>query len=546
MVSFPTNIHTVYPTKIEESESHFYRRCPQNPVTRAVAIVSLTLQYIYFIPQRAIRTYLSGQRDILHASKVGNQITRQLPRDSGSLPSSFNLNPVTREYISCPSCHCLYPFSPLDNPENDDTTSHCVHRRTPESSACNFSLWKQVKLRGQVKYAPCRKYLHQDLKSWIGRMLSRKGMEDIINQLPQQAQLHENGAVKDIWSSKALLELKDESGAPFLPAPPGEGRLVFGLSVDSFNPFYNKTAKQSVSSTGIWLVLLNLPEDLRYLHENVCVLGVIPGPDKPSQDEINHYLSLVVDDILEFWNTGVFFSRTYNHLCGIIYKGMLVPLICDMLAARQVIGIASAPTSHYFCTYCDLDIDDIAILERSEWPAKNVAHIRHYAELWKEASNEKQRSLLFEASGLRYSPLLRLPYWNPVLYTIIDSMHTLDLNLFQNHCRKLFQIDLKHLGGDASRIRVTSLAESSTKQITSRDRKDLQASLSKCQEVVRLNLPGLLQDLLAFHRKVLYTICVEQDIKKEGHTLVVGTRWVLANNIYEWVREIVSLYGFWI
>ena len=523
----------VYP-KIRESESNFYQRGPRNAVARAVGIVSLTLEYIYFFPRRAMRAYLSGQSDILRINQIGNQVTslRRLPKDPRPTPSSFNLNPVTREYISCPSCHCLYSYNPLDNPENDDAISRCMHRSTPESPVCNSNLWKQVNLGGQIKHAPCRKYLHQDLKSWIGRMLSRKGMEDTIRQLPQQA---ENGAVKDIWTSEALLKLKDQSGTPFLPAPPGEGRLIFGLSIDSFNPFYNKTAKQSVSSTGIWLVLFNLPEDQRYLHENICVLGIIPGPDKPSRDEINHYLSLVVDDILEFWNTGVFFSRTYNYLYGMLYKGMLVPVICDMLAARQVIGAASAPTSHHFCTYCDLDIDDISVLERSEWPAKDVNHIRRYAQLWKDASNEKQRSSLFEASGLRYSPLLRLPYWNPVLYTVIDSMHTLDLNLFQNHCRTLFQIDLKHLGGDASCI---SAPDPSPKQITSADRKDLRTSLSKCREVVRLNPAGLLQDLLSFHRKVLYTVCMEEDIKGDGHTLVVGTRWVLANNIHHWVRRL--------
>lgn len=207
-----------------------------------------------------------------------------------------------------------------------------------------------------------------------------------------------------------------------------------------------------------------------------------------------------------------------------------------MLAACQVIGQASAPTSHHFCTFCDLDIDDIDILECLEWPAKDIVHIRHYAELWKKASNEKQRSLHFEASGLRYSPLLRLPYWNPVFYTVIDSMHMLDLNLFQNHCRSLFQIDLKHVGGDTSHIH-SLLPDPSTKWINSGDRKDLQSSLSKCQEVVHLNLPGLLQDLLAFHQKVLFTLCMDRDIKGEGHALVVGTRWVLANNIYSWVGK---------
>lgn len=71
------------------------------------------------------------------------------------------------------------------------------------------------------------------------------------------------------------------------------------MSVDSFNPFHNKTAKQSVSSTGIWLVLLNLPQHLRYLQENMYLAGVIPGPNKPSLSDIYHYIDLVVVELLE-------------------------------------------------------------------------------------------------------------------------------------------------------------------------------------------------------------------------------------------------------
>jgi hypothetical protein len=81
---------------------------------------------------------------------------------------------------------------------------------------------------------------------------------------------------------------------------------------------------------------------------------------------------------------------------------------------------------------------------------KNVDHIRHISRLWKDANSEEHQQQIFEAWGLCWSALLDLPYWDPVHYTIIDSMHTLDLGLLQTHCRKFFQIDVKVSGGDSS------------------------------------------------------------------------------------------------
>ncbi|KAG5222102.1 STE/STE11/BCK1 protein [Salix suchowensis] len=48
-------------------------------------------------------------------------------------------------------------------------------------------------------------------------------------------------------------------------------------------------------------------------------------------------------------------------------KALLVPLICDMLGARQVAGLPGTVNAHYFCTTCDLDVDDIDILDIKEW-----------------------------------------------------------------------------------------------------------------------------------------------------------------------------------
>lgn len=378
-----------------------------------------------------------------------------------------------------------------------------------------------------MRFMPKRKYLHQDLKHWLARLLSRPGIEDLLDN-PYVPPVH-GEPVDDIWQSQAFADLNDSNGDPFFPAKDGEGRLVFSLSVDGFNPFHNKTAKQTVSSTGIWLVLLNLPAHIRYLPENICVAGIVPGPDKPSIEKINRYLELIVKDFLEFWYKGFFFSRTFRQPQGRLFKGMLIPLVCDMLSARQVISQANAPTSHNFCTFCDLDIHDIDVMDRSEWPSKDTYHIRHHAQLWKDAPNEKDQAALFDAYGVRWSALFDLPYWNPVLYTVVDSMHALDLNLLQNHCRSLFQIDTHNPGGDGLSGQSYGDIE---KRVESADHIRL---WKKCQKLIRTNPPNLLNELLKYPRKVLYTICLDNDIRGEGHRLVVGVNWVLAGHIHAWV-----------
>jgi hypothetical protein len=54
---------------------------------------------------------------------------------------------------------------------------------------------------------------------------------------------------------------------------------------------------------------------------------------------------------------------------------MLVLLVADLLAAHQVIGLPGSMTAHSFCSFCDLDHNNIDVLDPTEWPAKNVDHI---------------------------------------------------------------------------------------------------------------------------------------------------------------------------
>lgn len=502
------------------------------PAVRAASVLSVVLQNFYFLPRRALRLQLSGIRDIIrHTSTNSSSLvlsdTQSIPKDPRTCSSHLQLDPIVTQFISCPTCHYLYPYEP-DGSQSSAIPLLCSYRETKANGACGSELSKQKRIGGNdFRSIPIRKYLHQDIGAWLGRLLSRKGIEDHLDNRPH---LPTSTTVDDILLSDILLSLKDSSGNPFLSGAGDECRLVFSLSVDSFDPFGNQTAKQSVSDTGIWLVLLNLPWHIRYRPENMYLAGIIPY--KPPTHKINHYLQLVINDFLELWDPGIFFSRTYKFRLGRLVKAMLVLVICDMLAVRQVVGYANSPTAHYFCLLCDLDIHDIGVFDREEWPSKSLADARRFATLWRDAETQQERDSIFEAFGWRWSPLFDLPYFDPTLSTVVDSMHALDLGLFQNHCRSLFGIDLDHAGGNGS----SSLPPAS-KKVTSTSTSIEIARIKACNKLVEENGVGLLYNLLAFQRRDLYTICLYYDIRIEGRRHIVGTRWVLAKQIYNWVRD---------
>ena len=238
-------------------------------------------------------------------------------------------------------------------------------------------------------------------------------------------------------------------------------------------------------------------------------------------NEINHYLKPLVQSLLEFWDLGVFFSHICNKCLRKLFKVMLIPLVADMLGAGQILGLPGVATAHYFCTFCDLDI-----LDPAEWPTKNTDHICYIAHMYKNAPSESEQHELFQAYGLWWSALLDLPYWNLILYAIIDSMHAHDLGLFQHHCRKLFQIDITVPGGDGF-IEPPPVKDKRSSDI---------GSPIDCTQCICQNKVDMLGQLVKYHRWVLYTICVDNNIREPGKTVVTGIKWVLARSIYNWVR----------
>ncbi|KAA1479836.1 hypothetical protein DENSPDRAFT_789601 [Dentipellis sp. KUC8613] len=250
------------------------------------------------------------------------------------------------------------------------------------------------------------------------------------------------------------------------------------------------------------------------------LVGIIPGPDKPSVEDIYHALDLIVDDFNKLWSPGIWLSRTAKYFLGRLTKGAVIPLISDMLAARQVAGYGSA-TSTFFCTCCRLDKPNIENLDKSSWEPRDPDHDKKCAEKWRDASSRSEQAALFKLHGIRWSPLYRLPYWNPSRYVDIDTMHALDLGLIQTHCREAWGINMQTAGGDGTALRKEKVPPRPSHHV-----------IVACIELIRENADNLYNVLSSdrFKVPVLWHICNDNNLRR------AGAKKQLARTIVEWVN----------
>jgi hypothetical protein len=192
-----------------------------------------------------------------------------------------------------------------------------------------------------------------------------------------------------------------------------------------------------------------------------------------------------------------------------------------MLAARQAGGFAS-PTATNFCTCCNLKVQDIENLDRSTWPNRDVVQQIQIAKCWRDAESLEEQERVFRDHGIRWSPLLDLPYWDPVLFTAIEPMHLFDTGLFQNHCRQVWKIGVSAPSGDALRSAGAIIKRPSN------------SDMEKWYEVIRAaeDPAKLLEQLNGRDctREILWHVCNDHNLRRAGN------KGQLAGSIAEWVR----------
>nr|VWO97532.1 Adenylate cyclase (EC (ATP pyrophosphate-lyase) (Adenylyl cyclase) [Ganoderma boninense] len=372
-------------------------------------------------------------------------ILQRIPLDIRSALSFFDLEPDIVAYAACPACGATYAPDPL---KPDDPYPHTCTSQETDKPICGAPLVYEVKLapsRGKgparVAYRAHRIYPYHPLKSYLARLFLRLDAENHMETSWDRPERSKDGPWEDILDAPAFRQFLGPDGQTYFSVQKdGCINLVFSLFIDWFNPYGNKQAGKSHSIGAIYLINNNLPPSLRFRPEYVYLAAIIPGPKEPSVDQINHFLRPLVDELLELWHVGIYLSRTAKRQAGRQIRAAIIPLICDLPALRKTAGFAHH-SSHHFCSMCPLPKSQISNADRATWPKSRTwqEHV-DIARAWRDASTERDRKDIFNRHGLRWSELLRLNYWDPTNYAVVDSMHNLFLGELRHHCMEVWAI----------------------------------------------------------------------------------------------------------
>lgn len=345
------------------------------------------------------------------------------------------MNP-SRRYVRCQKCWKLSAF-------NKEVPAAAATRcdGTVDGERCGTRLFTEVWLKGKKVTRPICEFEYQSVHDWLGRLMSKPGLEDMMDSVVPS--LEENEKISDFWGG-VFANTFQRLGQPFWKGDPklNEGRYIFSLAVDWFTPHQSGPASKGWSIGVVFLVCMNLPKHLRFKVENVCLVGVLPGPFKTKPHQLHHILGLVVEDFLQLWNTGVWYTRTAKYPLGRLIRAAIGPVVCDMEGARDVSGFTGF-NSAIFCSYCLLQLRQIKNFARDSWPVRQWHTHAAAATQWSNTPTSAARKALSATTGVTWTPLLRLPYWNPISCTVLDPMHNLLLGLLQRHCRVIWGMDVK-------------------------------------------------------------------------------------------------------
>ena len=368
------------------------------------------------------------------------QMLAHLPASMRQVMAKFKLEGRTIVYAVCPQCHSLYAPTLDALQSNPAYPEQCTAVPDPGGDVCHAALLHS-RDSANAPYRPLKSFVYQHFNDYLAGLLSDESIERAMDETcddfmrarsdsPDQTHsIFEASFLRDFYSDQ-------DNRTLFLDHPGSEGRYAFALFVDFFSAEGKSLHSAFASLSIIAMACLNLPPSIRYKPENLYLAGIIPGPDEPKLEKLNSYMSPLVTDLKKSWTDGVFFSRTALHPHGRLTRCGVAVGVFDLPAGRKAAALAGHSTA-WFCSICDLNgrAQNLHRTDYEAWPHRNPQDMRYWAEKWRDASSVAERTKIFQAHGVRWSELWRLPYWDPTRMLVIDAMHCLYEGLIKMHCR---------------------------------------------------------------------------------------------------------------
>jgi hypothetical protein len=273
-------------------------------------------------------------------------MTNDFPMHLRRVREIFDMEAQTVVFATCPNCFATYP------PEKQGNIlaypPRCSYQIPFQEKPCHNRLTTQQVRDGESVRVPIQPFVMQDFDAFVAGLLSRRGMEEILEK---GSVCEPDELLSDVKDGNLLRDIPGADGQPFMGSTSnGELRLAWSLCVDWFNPYQNKAVGKSASTGSIVMACLNLPPHLRYKPENLYLVGILPKRE-PSREQINHILSPIVTKLLHSWEYGTWFTRTPAYATGRLSRSVIAVSINDLLASKKVNGNASH-SAELFCSHC--------------------------------------------------------------------------------------------------------------------------------------------------------------------------------------------------
>ncbi|MBW0554409.1 hypothetical protein O181_094124 [Austropuccinia psidii MF-1] len=145
---------------------------------------------------------------------------------------------------------------------------------------------------------------------------------------------------------------------------------------------------------------------------------------------INNVLTPLIDQFLKL-NQGITVcTPRYPNDRKLLVK--LVTLVGDIVATHKVAGFMSHSATK-LCSWCEIKAS-----ERQELQAgrlRNGQNVLAVSSRWKTLESKASQKKLAQKTGIRWSELNWLPYWDPVLNVSLGVMHNWFEGILQHHFR---------------------------------------------------------------------------------------------------------------
>jgi hypothetical protein len=278
-----------------------------------------------------------------------NIILKEIPKTIETVIRSFHLHSQSVTYVVCPQCHLLYPPTTASHPNTSPYPKLCSFVLPQDGLTCGRELRSGI--------TPFKEFTMYSVQQWISGIVSlHKAIMDWSSKRIAASSAHShlpnNYSMHDISNGRFVREFMFTNGKNFFDGG-DEGRYGVVFHYDQFNPRGLTIRGETYSAGVLTMACINLPPTVRYNQECIFPIGIIEGPYDVSNEQITHYIDLIVDILLSSWTNGIYLSRTPSFPNGRCVRLGLICTIIDLPATRKAIGLAGHSSRH-LCSICPL------------------------------------------------------------------------------------------------------------------------------------------------------------------------------------------------